>query len=112
MVDRIPILGSSMIPRKGTAALQPVEPADEQNNDAGASSVTVASLAPSSPTPAPAGGRAPLAPAERKPDRRALSYRPTVKDHDWLQEYSYRSGYSIQFLLDEALRRFREDHGG
>jgi hypothetical protein len=39
-----------------------------------------------------------------------MTYRPTVDDHDWLKDLSYRTRRSVQDLLDEAVKRLREDH--
>lgn len=107
MAERAPILGSSMIPRKGTAALQPVEPALEQNNSPVASPV---SGVVSQPEPIQAGRRG-IEPAPRRVLRQPLSYRPSVEDHDWLTKTSRDTGHPIQYIIDLAIKRLREEVG-
>jgi hypothetical protein len=104
MAERAPILGPNMIPRKGTAAFEPIESAPPPAPE-------------SAPQPTPAAvpslqavhARRQIEPVPPPPLRRSMTYRPTVDDHDWLKDLSYRTRRSVQDLLDEAVKRLRED---
>ena len=110
MPERAPILGSNMIPRKGTAAFEPADPTPEPTSlrASAPASTPVALVAAAPTTPVPA--RPQLEPVPPPPLRRSMTYRPTVDDHEWLKDFSHRTRRSVQDLLDEAVKRLREDH--
>ena len=102
MAERSPTLAHTMIPRKGTAAFEPVDPAAELQPTPQAETPA--------PPPALVTARPKLEPIPPPPPRTSLTYRPTVEMHEWLKEFKHGTRRSIQDLIDEALKRFREDH--